>query len=114
MLLTGQRVLVVEPEAFAAYALERRLRDLDADDVVLVSEPQQLGAADAALKGVRMAVIDMDESVEAAERLASELGRRGIRVVRTTRHDGFDDAVRKPYDMIDMERAIGRLCGIVI
>lgn len=111
MLLTGQRVLVVEPEAFAAYALEQRLRDLDADEVMLVRDARHACGALMSERGVRMAVIDVDECAESAERLISELDRLGVRVVRTTRQDEAPDALRKPYDMIDMERALGRLCG---
>ena len=142
MLLTGKTVLVVEPEPFAAYALERRLRDLDAEDVIVLrnpddaklelaerwSESERTGAKDrrrvprAPRPGI--AIIDFDESREAAGRLAADLARRHVKLVRTTRDGAVDGlaeggagatpVVRKPYDMIEIERAIGQHYGVLI
>lgn len=147
MLLTGKTVLVVEPEPFAAYALERRLRDLDARDVIVLRD-----ADDARLRFARdgeasarkgsggtgrsrapgLAIIDFDECGGAAERLAAELRRRHVKVVRTTRGPAEPagrrrhvrerkpgsraslPTVRKPYDMIEIERAIGLHYGVMI
>ena len=137
MLLTGKTVLVVDPEPFAAYALERRLRDLDAEDVIVLRDPDdaRLRFADrlgphqrdgAASVRLGIAIIDVDERREAADRLAADLARHDVKLVRTTRActsrlplsgEGLDHAtptVRKPYDMIEIERAIGQHYGVLI
>ena len=151
MLLTGKTVLVVEAEPFAAYALERRLRDLDADHVIVVRDPDDArlrmanGWGEEGWNGVGdmtsgtsrggsrprrpgLAIIDFDDCGGSAQRLADDLRRRRIKVVRTTRDEESRPSlhaarkrlpsalptVRKPYDMIEIERAIGRHYGVLI
>ena len=126
VLLTGKTVLVVEPEAFAAYALERRMHDLDAERVIVLHDAEEaalrVGHLDGhgdALDGADVAVIDMDESTRAAGRLADLLHRRNVKVVGTSRRETLrlDDAmptVAKPYGMVEIERAIGRHYGVLI
>ena len=129
MLLTGKTVLVVEPEAFAAYALERRMHDLDARDVIVLRDPEEAALRAGGLDseewdGVRVAVIDFDRCERTASRLAKLLSERDVKVIGTSSRapEGVEtwraqDAiptVAKPYGMIDIERAIGRHYGVLI
>ena len=126
MLLKGQTVLVVEPENFSAYALEQRLRDLMADAVLLAKGVGEAFFHAGTHERIGIAIVDCDELGAGAEKLAARLTDMGIRVVRT---GGRKDAaaaerepieasreacVPKPYDMIDIERAIAAQYGKVL
>ena len=145
MLLTGKTVLVVEPERFAAYALEQRLRDLDAHDVVVVHDADEARlrfALDAKPstesktggegknRGARkdgtrpmIAIIDFDERCASARSLARTLRQRHVKVVRTASPaSGLEPCqskppmptVSKPYDLVEIERAIAGHYGVMI
>ena len=122
-MLKGKTVWVVEPERFSAYALERRLRDLCAKRVVLMTDAETLQArlADAGEgdDAPSIAIIDCMERPEGGRNAAEALRARDVAVVCTvdTARDcdaaGPDD-VPKPYAMVDVERAIARHYGLTI
>ena len=111
-------VWVVEPELFSAYALERRLRDLRAETVVLV---RNAGDARARLRRGEtpaVAIVDCAERTLCGRDLADALRERDVAVVRTVDPDdgvpGEPWDVAKPYALIDVERAIARHYGLTI
>ena len=127
--LEGKTVWVVEPEHFSAYALERRLRDMRADRVVLVHDAREARARLVLGDTPTIAIVDCAERPMGGRDLAADLRRRDVAVVCTVdergtglngtgRHDGLDCPttydVPKPYAMIDVERAIARHYGLTI
>ena len=139
--LEGMTVWVVEPGSFAGYALQARLRDLDAK-VVLVRDPHQARARLAFEAAPALAVIDCAEWRSTARELARDLRERDVKVVCTVdpltdplvdgvavapgtrssragaadavEHAEWMNEVAKPYAMIDVERAIAGHYGLVI
>lgn len=129
MLLTGKTVLVVEPEAFAAYALERRLRDLDASRVIVLRDAEEaalhaagLTAADRLAPSDEPAVTDelavtdepavADATAIGGDR-ADVNGRAGARTVGTAGRNQSDRkrSGRDRIQLSEASRAPSATCG---
>ena len=85
MLLRGQKVLIVEPEAFSAYALEGRVKDLEAEGVIVARKFEEAAHEAWDRHGVGLAIIDCEQFGERAEQLAERLRALDIRVICTRR-----------------------------
>lgn len=120
MLLQGKTVLIVEPEAFSAYALESQFRGMNADRVVRATHVEEGLLLVEEMPEIDLAIVDCDQFHESGTRLAARLREHGIKVVRTVREitePRASDAgtpVSKPYFMIDIERAVAAQYGQVI
>ena len=122
MLLQGKTVLVVEPEAFSAYALESQFRNMSADNIILAKRVEEAMLVAAQEPRIDLAIVDCDQFGENGAWLAGYLRERGIKVVQTKRDavtekliEGVDhERVSKPYFMIDIERAVAAQYGRMI
>ena len=82
-MLNGKTVWVVEPERFTAYALERRLRDMQAHRVVLVHDTIEARARLVEEDVPSIAIVDCAEQPDGGRDLVADLRRRRVKVVCT-------------------------------
>jgi len=118
MSLKGIRVLLVEDEAIIAMTAEDMLEELGCSGVITVSTlAEAMAAAERADLDVALLDINLNglESLPVAARLR-DLGRPFVFTTgygAAGRGSGFEDVplVTKPYQLRDLERAIGEAMG---